>query len=153
MSKLLTQDTIESVVGQEIGVSDWFEITQENVNMFADVTKDHQFIHIDPERAAQTPFGGTVAHGFYTLSMLSHFAENGCGVSLEGATMSVNYGCDKMRFIQPVRVGSRIRGRSLLSAAEQKKPGQFLFSSTITVEIEGVDKPALIAEWLSMVMV
>lgn len=152
MNKLLTQGTIESMVGHEIGVSDWFEVTQENVNMFADVTKDHQFIHIDPERAAQTPFGGTIAHGFYTLSMLSHFSENGCGVNLEGATMSVNYGCDKMRFIHPVRVGSRIRGRSVLSGVEQKKPGQFLFASTITVDIEGVDKPALIAQWLTMVM-
>ncbi len=153
MSIKLTPGTIEAAVGKEIGVSDWFDVTQENVNTFADVTRDHQFIHIDPERAAQTPFGGTIAHGFYTLSMLSHFAENGCGVSLEGATMGVNYGCDKLRFIQPVRVGSRIRGRSILSSAVEKNPGQFLFSSNMTVEIEGVDKPALIAQWLTMVMV
>lgn len=153
MAKLLTLDTMQSEVGAEIGVSDWFEVTQQNVNTFADVTKDHQFIHTDPVEAAKTPFGGTIAHGFYTMSMLSHFAENGCGVSVEGATMGVNYGCDKLRFIQPVRVGSRIRGRSVLTSAIEKKPGQYLFTQTITVEIEGSDKPALIAEWLTMAFV
>ena len=153
MGKILTRDTLASAVGDEIGVSDWYEITQENVNKFADVTSDHQFIHIDPEKAAQTPFGGTIAHGFYTVSMLSHFAGTGCGVTVEGMTMGVNYGCDKLRFIQPVRVGSRIRGRSVLTAAVEKKPGQFLFTSQMTVEIEGMDKPALIADWLTMVFV
>ena len=153
MGKLLTPETIESAIGQEIGVSEWYEITQDNVNKFADVTSDHQFIHIDPDKAAQTPFGGTIAHGFYTLSLLSHFAESGCGVAVEGTKMGVNYGCDKLRFIQPVRVGSRIRGRSVLTAAIEKKPGQYLFTSQMTVEIEGVDKPALIADWLTMVFV
>lgn len=153
MGKLLTLESLQSNVGSEIGVSDWFEVTQENVNTFADVTKDHQFIHIDPVEAAKTPFGGTIAHGFYTMSMLSHFAENGCGVSIKDAKMGVNYGCDKLRFIQPVRVGSRIRGRSVLTSAVEKKPGQYLFTQTITVEIEGVDKPALIAEWLTMAFV
>jgi len=153
MAMLLAPKSLEEAIGKEIGVSNWFDVTQENVNTFADVTLDHQFIHIDEERAANTPFGGTIAHGFYTLSMLSHFAENGCGVGLEGAKMGVNYGCDKLRFIQPVRVGSRIRGRSVLSSAIEKNPGQFLFSSTMTVEIEGAEKPALIAEWLTMIMV
>lgn len=151
--KLLTLDTMQSEVGSEIGVSDWFEVTQENVNVFADVTKDHQFIHIDPEKAAKTPFGGTIAHGFYTVSMLSHFAENGCGVSVKDATMMVNYGCDKLRFIQPVKVGSRIRGRSVLNATVEKNPGQYLFTQTITVEIEGHEKPALITDWLTMAFV
>lgn len=153
MSKLLAPNDIASAIGEEIGVSEWYEITQENVNKFADVTADHQFIHIDQDKAAQTPFGGTIAHGFYTLSMLSHFAETGCGVAVEGTKMGVNYGCDKLRFIQPVRVGSRIRGRSVLTAAEEKKPGQFLFTSKMTVEIEGIDKPALIADWLTMIFV
>lgn len=153
MGKILTTDTLQSAVGAEIGVSDWFEVTQENVNTFADVTKDHQFIHIDPVEAAKTPFGGTIAHGFYTMSMLSHFAENGCGITIEDAKMGVNYGCDKLRFIQPVRVGSRIRGRSILTSVVEKNPGQFLFTQTITVEIEGSEKPALIAEWLTMAFV
>lgn len=153
MSKLLKPDELKGAIGEEIGVSDWYEVTQENVNKFADVTSDHQFIHIDPVKAAETPFGGTIAHGFYTLSMLSHFAETGCGVVVEGTKMGVNYGCDKLRFLQPVRVGSRIRGRSVLSAAVEKKPGQFLFTSQMTVEIEGSEKPALIADWLTMVFV
>jgi len=153
MGKVLNTEELHAEVGNEIGVSDWFEVTQENVNTFADVTNDHQFIHINPEEAAKTPFGGTLAHGFYTMSMLSHFAENGCGISVNDATMGVNYGCDKLRFIQPVRVGARIRGRSILTNVVEKNPGQFLFTQTITVEIEGVDKPALIAQWLTMVFV
>lgn len=153
MGKTVSPDAIRSEIGNEIGVSDWFEVTQENVNKFADVTLDHQFIHTDPEKAAQTPFGGTIAHGFYTMSMLSHFSENGCGLRVEGTKMGVNYGCDKLRFINPVRVGSKIRGRSVLTEVEEKQPGQFLFKQEITVEIEGVDKPALIAEWLTMVFV
>ena len=153
MGKILKTDDLTSGIGEEIGVSEWYEITQENVNKFAEVTADHQFIHVDPEKAAQTPFGGTIAHGFYTLSMLSHFAETGCGVAVEGIKMGVNYGCDKLRFIQPVRVGSRIRGRSVLTAAVEKQPGQYLFTSTMTVEIEGSEKPALIADWLTMIFV
>jgi len=143
---------MQAAVGEESGVSDWVEVTQENVNLFADVTKDHQFIHIDPERAAETPFGGTIAHGFLSLSMLSHFAETGFGVWVENATMGVNYGFDKVRFINPVRVGSRIRGRATLMSAEEKTPGQFVFKQAVTVEIEGSDKPALIAEWIGMVV-
>ena len=153
MGKVLTPDQLTSAIGDEIGVSEWYEVTQDNVNKFADVTSDHQFIHIDTEKAADTPFGGTIAHGFYTLSMLSHFSETGCGVTIEGTKMGVNYGCDKMRFIQPVRVGSRIRGRSVLIDAVEKKPGQYLITSKMTVEIEGLDKPALIADWLAMVFV
>jgi acyl dehydratase len=140
-------------VGNETGVSQWFEVTQDNVNQFADVTVDHQFIHLDEEKAAQTPFGGTIAHGFLTLSMLSHFAESGMSIALKDAKMGVNYGFDKVRFIQPVRVGSKIRGRSTLTSMEEKNPGQFLMKSAITVEIEGVEKPALLAEWLTMAMV
>lgn len=151
--KTLTPPQLESMIGTEIGVSDWFEVTQDTVNQFADVTLDHQFIHIDPERAAKTPFRGPIAHGFLTLSMLSHFAENGMSVMIEGAKMGVNYGFDKVRFIQPVSVGKKVRGRSQLMSFEEKSPGQFLMKSAITVEIEGIEKPALIAEWLTMVIV
>lgn len=139
-----------ALIGSELGVSDWVEVTQENVDVFADTTIDHQYIHVDQEAAAQTPFGGTIAHGFLSLSMLSHFAENGCGVGVENAKMGLNYGFDKIRFLQPVRVGSRIRGRGVLMSVDEKNPGQYLFKLNITVEIEDVDKPALVAEWLVM---
>lgn len=153
MVQVLNADTMQDWIGKELGVSDWFEVTQEDVNTFADVTRDHQFIHIDPDKAAQTPFGGTIAHGFLSLSMLSHFAAEGAGVWIENASMGVNYGFDKVRFINPVRVGAKIRGRSKLLSAEQKAPGQFLFKQEITVEIDGIDKPALIAQWLTMAIV
>ena len=152
MSKVLTSENFQEGVGEESGVSDWVEITQEDVNLFADVTRDHQFIHIDPERAAQTPFGGTIAHSFLSLSMLSHFAESGFATDISNAVMGVNYGFDKVRFINPVRVGAKIRGRSSLLEATEKSPGQFLFKHNVVVEIEGIDKPALIAEWLTMIV-
>ena len=153
MVTALKASEIDAAVGKELGVSDWFEVTQEDVNTFADVTRDHQFIHIDPEKAAQTPFGGTIAHGFMSLSMLSHLAEKGAGVWVENADMGVNYGFDKVRFIHPVRVGSKIRARSTLLSAEEKSPGAYLFKSAVTVEIDGIEKPALMAEWLTMAIV
>lgn len=153
MLKLLTTDELTDSVGKEIGVSHWFEVTQEDVNTFADVTRDHQFIHVDPERAAQTPFGGPIAHGFLSLSMLSHLAEGGSGVAIKDTKMGINYGFDKVRFIAPVPVGSRIRSRAKLKSVNEKSPGQFLFKQEVTVEIEGSDKPALLAEWLTMVVV
>jgi len=149
---LLTRETLHDHIGEETGVSPWVEITQDNVNKFADITIDQQFIHVDPERAAATPFGGTIAHGFLTLSMLSYFAAAGAGVGVEGMTMGVNYGFDKVRFVAPVRVGKRIRGRAVLLSAEETKPKQFLIKQAVTVEIENEDKPALVAEWLSMAM-
>lgn len=152
MGMTLTKDTIDESIGKEIGVSDWHLMTQADVNTFADVTKDHQFIHIDEEKAATTPFGGTIAHGFFTVSMLSHFAETGCGISMEGAKMGLNYGSDKLRFLNPVRVGSRIRGRATLASVIEKKPGQFLVKSEMVVEIENSETPALIAEWLTMII-
>lgn len=148
----LNKDNIQESIGQEIGVSDWHQMTQDDVNRFADVTKDHQFIHVDQEKAAATPFGGTIAHGFFTLSMLAHFFETGCGVEMQGTKMALNYGCDKLRFLTPVRVGSRIRGRAALLSVSEKKPGQFLVKSEIVVEIENTDSPALIAEWLTMII-
>ncbi|MEO0368016.1 MAG: MaoC family dehydratase [Pseudomonadota bacterium] len=151
--KLLSPSDLAAQVGKELGVSDWYEVTQENVNLFANVTLDHQFIHIDPDKAAQSPFGGTIAHGFLSLSMLSFFAENGMSVGIEGTVMGVNYGFDKVRFINPVRVGSKIRGRSILLGLEEKNPGQYLMTLAVSVEIDGVEKPALVADWLSMLVV
>ena len=141
-----------AMIGQEIGVSEWIEMDQDRINTFADCTMDHQFIHIDAEAAAKTPFGGTIAHGFLTMSMLSQFSEQ-TGLVLEGIKMGVNYGFEKLRFISPVPSGSNIRGRFVLNDAVEKKPGQFLITYDVTVEIEGSDKPALIAQWLAMQMV
>lgn len=153
MVTVLNPSSMQDAVGKELGVSDWFEVTQDDVNTFADVTRDHQFIHVDPEAAAKTPFGGPIAHGFLSLSMLSHFAENGAGVWVENAEMGVNYGFDKVRFIHPVRVGSKIRARSTLMSADEKSPGQYLFKSAVVIEIDGIEKPALMAEWLTMAVV
>ena len=152
MATQVTIDTLDQYIGEEIGVTDWLEITQDQVNQFADATLDHQFIHVDPEAATNSPFGGPIAHGFLTLSLLSYFAGNGAGVSVEGAVMGINYGLDKVRFIQPVHVGKRVRARSRLLSGEEKKPGHYLFKQAVTVEIEDDDKPALIAEWLTMVV-
>lgn len=149
---IVNPSKLAEMVGSEIGVSDWITIDQDRINTFADVTEDHQFIHIDPEAAAKTPFGGTIAHGFLTMSLLSQFSEQ-TGIVLEGITMGVNYGFDKMRFLAPVPSGSKVRGRFVLKSAEEKRPGQFLITYTVTVEIDGGDKPALIADWLSMQMV
>ena len=142
---------LAACIGQDAGTSEWFTIDQQRVNDFADVTLDHQFIHVDPVKAAQGPFGTTIAHGFLTLSMLAYFLQNGVGVDVPNRTMGVNYGFDKVRFLQPVKVGSRIRARAAVLEAAEKNPGQFLFKLDITVEIEGQDKPALKAEWLSMI--
>jgi acyl dehydratase len=151
MSFVKPEDVV-SMKGQEVGVSDWVEISQDRINAFADCTEDHQFIHVDEEAAKQTPFGGTVAHGFLSLSMLSKIAY-GVAITLEGVVMGVNYGFEKVRFLQPVRAGKKIRGRFVLKDAVEKKPGQWMLSYDVSVEIEGVDKPALVAEWLTMQMV
>jgi acyl dehydratase len=127
-------------------------VEQDQVNQFADCTKDHQFIHIDPVKAAETPFGGTIAHGFLTLSMLSHFSEQ-FTIIIDGVYMGVNYGFDKVRFISPVRVGKRIRAQATVTDIVEKNPGQYQMKTLVTVEIEGEDKPALIAEWIGMQMV
>ena len=144
-----TVETVSDLVGKETGVSDWLTIDQERINVFADVTEDHQFIHVDPEAAKATPFGTTIAHGFLSLSMLSKLAA-GSVVVLEGVKMGVNYGFDKVRFAAPVKSGKRIRGRFTLMSADQKIPGQWTFKYAVKVEIEGEDKPALVAEWLTM---
>ena len=152
MATTVPASELPSMVGTELGVSDWVLIEQDRVNAFADATLDHQFIHIDPERAAMTPFGGTIAHGFLTLSLLPHFLES-ASVPVEGLLMAINYGTDKVRFLQPVKVGQRIRGRAVLSGAEEKRPGQWLVRQTVTVEIEGEEKPAMVAEFLMLFFV
>ena len=152
MSNSVPVAELASLIGDEIGVTDWFEIDQDRVNAFADATLDHQFIHVDPEAAAATPFGGTIAHGFLTLSLLPMFLQDISPV-IEGTLFAMNYGSDKVRFLQPVKVGSRIRARNTLAAAEEKRPGQWLIKQTVTMEIEGESKPAMVAEMLSMVFV
>lgn len=146
---VIKQEEITDYVGKEIGVSDWIEITQERINQFADVTEDHQFIHVDPEMAAKTPFGATIAHGFLTVSLLSKMA-SGSVIVLDGVKMGVNYGFDKLRMSSPVKCGKRVRGHFTLMKAESKVPGQWSFKYAVRVEIEGEEKPALVAEWLTM---
>lgn len=140
---------VAALVGKEIGTSDWVAIDQKRIDAFADVTEDDQFIHVDPVRAAETPFGGTIAHGFLTLSMLSRLAEDVLP-RLKNVRMGVNYGFDKVRFMNPVRSGKRVRGRFSLIAADERLPGQWTFKYGVRVEIEGEDKPALVAEWIGM---
>ncbi|MFT6092688.1 MAG: acyl dehydratase [Pseudohongiellaceae bacterium] len=153
MGNVVNTAQLNDYIGKEVGVTDWVEVDQDRINKFADATGDHQYIHIDPERAAQTPFGTTIAHGFLTLSMIPLLsAENG-GLKLENAVMGINYGLDKVRFINPVKVGSKIRGRFTLTGVEEKKPKHFLLKHTVTIDIEGEDKPALIAESLGMTVI
>lgn len=143
---------LQALIGREVGLSKWFEVDQARIDAFADCTEDHQFIHVDPEAARATPFGGTIAHGFLTLSLASAMSYDAVA-PLDGVMMGVNYGFDKLRFLAPVRAGSRIRGRFKLLSAEDKGGGRWLLKHELTVEIEGEDKPALIAEWLGMQMV
>lgn len=145
-------DEIRTLVGEEVGASSWLLVSQSRIDAFADATEDRQFIHVDPAAAAQTPFGGTVAHGFLTLSLLSRMAAETMLVP-EGLTMAVNYGLDRVRFLAPVRSGKRVRGRFVLDSVEQKAPGQWLMRHNVTVEIEGEDKPALTALWLGLMFV
>ena len=152
MSRELPLEEIRKLVGTEIFVSDWRKITQDQINMFADATADHQWIHVDPERAAGGPFGTTIAHGFLTLSHIPFFSYQGA-VSPVGAKMSINYGLDKVRFLNPVAVDSKIRDRIVLADIEEKKGGRILMRTTHTIEIEGQEKPACIAESLAMVFV
>jgi acyl dehydratase len=146
---IATLDEIRSRIGQEIGVSEWITVDQARIDAFAEATEDHQFIHVDPEAAAKTPFGGTVAHGFLSLSLLSRMAHD---VMLVPNTlkMGVNYGFDRIRFLAPVKSGKRVRGRFLLEVASEKAPSQLLTRHAVTVEIEGEDKPALTAVWLGL---
>ncbi|MDA7683621.1 MaoC family dehydratase [bacterium] len=150
MSNIVSANQLESFVGQEISISEWIHVEQNRIDLFADATGDHQYIHVNPKRAAETPFGTTIAHGFLSLSLLASM--NG-GLKLENTVMGINYGLDKVRFLSPVKVGAKIRGRFTLISAEEKKPQHFLLKHNIVVEIEGEEKPALIADWLGMTVV
>ena len=143
---------IRDRVGKEIGVSSWLTMDQQRIDEFAESTEDRQFIHVDPQAAAQTPFGSTFAHGFLSLSMLSRMAAEVMLVP-DSTKMAVNYGLDRVRFIAPVKSGKRIRGRFRLDSIEEKAPGPLLLRHTVTVEIEGEEKPALTAEWLGLLFV
>ena len=145
-------DEIRARIGQEVGVSSWFTMDQERIDVFAEATEDRQFIHIDAQAAAQTPFGGTIAHGFLTLSMLSRMAAEATLLP-DTLKMAVNYGFDRVRFLAPVRSGKRIRARFVLDSVDEKAPGQLLMRHRVTVEIDGEDKRALTAEWLGLMFV
>ena len=147
--KLHTPDELKARIGSEIGVSDWVPVTQDMINRFADLTDDHQFIHVDPVLAAQTPFGGTIAHGFLVLSLLASMGKSAEFI-LQGVQLGVNYGFDKVRLMAPVKSGKRVRGRFVLKALVERAPGQWLSTMSVTVEIEGEAKPAIVAEWLGM---
>ncbi len=153
MNKVIPADALQDHIGQEVGLTDWLTIEQDRIDQFADATDDHQYIHVDAERAAQTLFGGTIAHGFLTLSLLSALNSRGGGLKLENTVMGINYGLDRVRFVNPVRSGQRIRARFNLSSAEEKTPGRYLTRYAVTVEIEGEEKPALVADWLGMTVV
>jgi len=140
---------IRARIGTEVGLSSWLTVDQARIEVFSDATDDHQFIHVDPEAAAKTPFGGTIAHGFLTLSLLSRMAADAMLVP-DGVRMGVNYGFDRVRFLAPVKSGKRVRGRFTLDSIEEKAPGQWLLRHTVTVEIEDEGKPALIAQWLGL---
>jgi acyl dehydratase len=150
MLKIIKSTEIDSVIGQEVGVSDWITIDQDRINKFAEATLDDQFIHTDPEKA--TPiFGSTIAHGFLSLSLVAGipFSQN-IGLVLEGTKMALNYGLDKVRFLSPVPVNSEVKIRMKCIEINEKNPGQFLAKTEVTMEIKGIDKPAFVAETLSM---
>ena len=140
--KIVPKEEMASAVGTKFEPGDWIEVTQDRINTFADCTEDHQFIHVDAEKAAATPFGGTIAHGFLTLSLLAKMVEGN----------GLNYGFDKVRFLAPVKSGKRVRAHVEVKSVELKGDNRFLISNAISVEIEGEETPALIAEWLSMVI-
>jgi acyl dehydratase len=149
MSKTVKPAEMQKLVGLAFEPSSWLEIDQQRINQFADATNDHQFIHVDAEKAAQTPFGGPIAHGYLTLSLLSFLTAENARVP-EGLVMAINYGSDRVRFLQPVPVGSRVRALQKVLSVTEKSPGQFLVKTQVTIEIENMDKPALIADTLGL---
>jgi acyl dehydratase len=144
-------EEIRSRIGEEVGVSGWIAIDQARIDAFADATEDRQFIHVDPAAAAHGPFGGTIAHGFLSLSLLSRMGAEAMLVP-EGMKIAINYGLDRVRFLAPVRSGSRVRGRFSLDSVEEKAPGQWLLRHNVSVEIEDEEKPALAALWLTLIL-
>lgn len=150
--KKITVSEITASIGKEVGLSDWRIVNQDMINQFADATDDHQFIHVDPIKAKETPFGGTIAHGFLTLSLLSTLAYEALP-ELEGQIFGINYGFDKVRFMAPVKTGSKVRARFILSNAEIRPSGRIVFHYEVTLEIENSKKPALTADWIIIAMV
>ena len=146
---MVKPEEMEAQAGTKLPPGEWFEVDQERINTFADCTADHQFIHIDEAAAAQTPFGGTIAHGFLTLSLMTKLCSEN-GVYPEGIVMGVNYGLDKVRFLSPVRAGKRVRAHTEIMSVDRKDANRFLVKQAVTVEIEGEDTPAVYAEWLGM---
>lgn len=148
---LASLEEIHDRIGTEVGISSWLTVDQSRIDAFADATEDRQFIHVDPEAASQTPLGGTIAHGFLSLSLLSRMAAEAM-LMPRGVKMALNYGFDRVRFLAPVRSGARVRGRFVLDSVAEKAPGQILMHHAVTVEIDGEDKPALTAGWLTLLM-
>lgn len=146
------RDALRQYIDRELPPSGWLVVDQDRIDAFADATLDRQYIHVDAERAGRTPFGSTIAHGYLTLSLVSHFAAE-CGIRPDNLVMAVNYGSDKVRFPQPVRSGSRIRAHAVLKSVDDRAPDRLLASTHFTVEIEGERKPAMVAEILSLFVV
>jgi acyl dehydratase len=149
MTSLMQYDTYIGMVGQDIGVSSWHLVDQKRIDVFADATEDHQFIHVDPVRAKATPFGSTIAHGFLTTSLISVFSYEALP-KLADVAMNINYGFDKLRFVSPVKSGSQVRGHFVLKEATLRKPKELFTRVGVSVEIEGGAKPALVADWLAL---
>lgn len=146
------KEQLRDYLDRELEPSGWLTIDQARITAFADTTLDHQFIHVDETKAAKTPFGSTIAHGYLTLSMISHFAAE-CGIGPENAAMAINYGSDRVRFLQPVKVNDRIRARAMLKTIDDSEPNRVLIKTKFTIDIEGEEKPALVAEILSLFIV
>jgi acyl dehydratase len=149
MSNEITIDELKTKVGQELGVSEWMPISQQDINKFAFLTNDHQFIHVDVEKAKESPFGGTIAHGFFTISLIVPMAHSALP-AIKDRTMGVNYGFDRLRLMSPVKSGAKIRGRFVLKSLESKTEKQHQLVHTVTIEIEGEQKPALVADWVTL---
>ena len=149
----ITPQELQTKVGEHLGTSEWVLVDQDMINKFADATGDHQFIHIDEEKAKLTPFGGTIAHGFLTLSLIPMLGAKTDAPKIDGIKMGVNYGGNKVRFLAPVRSGKRVRSHVKLLELDEKRPGQWQQTNEISIEIEGEEKPALIAEWITQFFV
>ena len=149
MLQIVPKEELMEMVGSEFGPTEWFLVDQDRINQFADATLDHQFIHVNEDLAKQTPFGGTIAHGFLSLSLLPHLVTD-LSVMPENTMMALNYGMDRLRFLEPVKSGSEVRARVKLLEVTEKSPGSLLIKNEVTLEIKGEDKPALVAETLTM---
>ena len=151
MGKELTFEEFKAYEGKQLEPSEWFEVAQDRIDQFAECTDDHQYIHVDPERAKDTPFGATIAHGFLSLSLISGHGPKDMP-QLKGRVMGINYGLDRLRFLNPVKVNSRVRIHTKILSIKEKSPGNYLVKTEKSMEIEGEEKPALVAETLGMVV-